>query len=223
MRARFGVAALVFAIGLSLLAGTPVARAATPPLTLLTAATYDVEPSAARVGVTTRIVATNHLHDTKTQRFFFTTAFLAVLPGTSGFKLTAAGAKSSVSVSSKTAGYTLLKLNFGTQLASGKSLVLTLHFDIRDAGGAPDRAVRISPSIVSFTAWAFATAGTPGSSVTVRFPAGYTVVVGRGPLCRTNEGFDRPSRLDQRPAHRAADSSSPTSAPTGRVTTRAAT
>jgi len=182
MRARFGVAALVLAVGLSFLAGTPVARAATPDLTLVTAATYDVEPAAGRVGVSTRITATNHLRDTTTNRFFFTTAYLAVLPGTSGFRLTAAGAKSSVSVATKTAGYTLLKLNFGTQLASGKSLILTLQFDIRDAGGAPDRAVRISPSIVSFTAWAFATAATPGSSVTVRFPAGYTVVVGRGPL-----------------------------------------
>jgi hypothetical protein len=180
--ARFAVAALVFAIGLSLLAGTPVARAATPDLTLVTAATYDVEPAAGRVGVTTRIVATNHLHDTKTQRFFFTTAYLAVLPGTSGFKLTGPNGKASVSVSSKTAGYTILKLNFGTQVAAGKSLVLSLHFDIRDAGGAPDRAIRISPSVVSFTAWAFATAGTPGSTVTVRFPAGYTVTVGRGPL-----------------------------------------
>lgn len=180
--ARFGVAALIFAIGLSLLSGTPAARAATPDLTLVTAATYDVEPAAGRVGVTTRIVATNHLHDTKTQRFFFTTAYLAVLPATSGFKLTGPNGKASVSVSSKTARYTILKLNFGTQIASGKSLVLSLHFDIRDAGGAPDRAVRISPSIVSFTAWAFATAGTPGSTVTVRFPAGYTVTVGRGPL-----------------------------------------
>jgi hypothetical protein len=181
-RARLGVAALAFAIGLSLLAGTRVARAATPDLTLVTAATYDVEPAAGRVGVTTRIVATNHVHDTTTQRYFFTTAYLAVLPATSGFKLTGPSGKASVSVSSKTAGYTLLKLNFGAQLASGKSVVLTLHFDIRDVGGAPDRAVRISPSIVSFTAWAFATASTPGSSVTVRFPGGYTVVVGRGPL-----------------------------------------
>lgn len=181
-KARFGVAALVFAIGLSLLTATPVARAATPDLTLVTAATYDVEPAAARVGVTARIVATNHLHDSATQRFFFTTAYLAVLPGTSGFKLTGPSGKSSVSVSTKTAGYTVLKLNFGTQLASGNSLVLTLHFDIRDAGGAADRAVRVSASVVSFTAWAFATASTPGSSVTVRFPAGYTVVVGRGPL-----------------------------------------
>ncbi len=192
MRARFGVAALVFAIALSLLAGTPVARAAAPGLTLVTAASYDVEPAAGRVAVTTRITATNHLHDTTTQRYFFTTAYLAVLPGTSGFTLTRPGGKASVSVASKSAGYTLLKLNFGTQLASGRSLVLTLHFDVRDPGGAPDRTVRISPSIVSFTAWAFSTADTPGSSVTVRFPAGYTVVVGRGPLSGpTNDSAGR--------------------------------
>jgi hypothetical protein len=182
MRARFGVAALLLAIGLSLLGGAPIARAAAPDLTLITAATYDVEPTAGRVAVTTQITATNHLHDTTTKRFFFQTAYLAVLPGTSGFKITAPGAKPTVSVAAKASSYTLLKLNFGTQLASGKSLVLTLQFDIRDPGGAPDRAIRISPSIVSFTAWAFATADTPGSMVTVRFPAGYTVVVGRGPL-----------------------------------------
>jgi hypothetical protein len=182
MKTRFGVAGLVLAIGLSLLAGTPIARAATPDLTLVAAATYDVESAAGQVAVTARITATNHLHDTVTRRFFFQTAYLAVLPGTSAFAITAPGARPRVSVASRQSTYTLLKLNFGTQLAAGRSMVLTLHFDIKDPGGAPDRPVRISPSIVSFTAWAFATADTPGSSVTVQFPAGYTVVVGRGPL-----------------------------------------
>jgi hypothetical protein len=192
MRARFGIAGLVLAIGLSLLAGTPIARAATPDLTLVAATTYDVEPAGGRVGVTAQITATNHLKDSVTRRFFFQTAYLAVLPGTSGFKITAPGKKPTVSVASKTSSYTLLKLGLGTQLAAGKSLVLTLHFDIRDPGGAPDRAIRVSPSIVSFTAWAFATADTPGSSVTVRFPAGYTVVVGRGPLSGpTNDASGR--------------------------------
>jgi hypothetical protein len=128
------------------------------------------------------VTATNHLHNTVTKQFFFRTAYLSVLPGTSGFKLTAPGLKPSVSVSVRKPTYTLLKLNFGKNLASGKSLALTLTFDIKDPGGAPERAVRISPSIVSFTAWAFATTSASGSSVTVRFPAGYNVTVGRGPL-----------------------------------------
>src|SRR5262245_32842007 len=59
---------------------------------------------------------------------------------------------------------------------------LLLTFDIRDAGGEPGRPVRISPSLVTFDAWAFATPNTPGSTVAVVMPSGYRVSVGRGPL-----------------------------------------
>jgi len=177
------VAALVLLAGqVGLGAGPAPTRAATPDLTLVSDTTYDVLPDTARVHVTSVVTATNHLQDTITTRFFFRTAYLAVLPGTSGFKVTSPGLKPSVSVSARRSTSVLLKINFGADLASGKSIVLTLTFDIKDPGGVPERPVRISPSIVSFTAWAFATADTPGSSVTVRFPAGYTVAVGRGPL-----------------------------------------
>ena len=177
------VAVLVLLAGqVGLGAGPAVTRAATPDLTLVSDTTYDVLPETARVHVTSVITATNHLVDTITKRFFFRTAYLAVLPGTSGFKISAPGLKPSVSVSAHRSTYTLLKLNFGADLASGKSVALTLAFDIKDPGGVPERPVRISPSIVSFTAWSFATPDTPGASVTVRFPGGYTVTVGRGPL-----------------------------------------
>jgi len=160
----------------------PVARAAAPSLTLVGDTTYDVAPAAGRVHVTSVITATNHLTDTVTKQYFFRTAYLTVLPNTTGFKVTSPGTKPRVSVSARQGSYTLLKLDFGKNLAAGKSIALTLTFDIKDPGGAPDRPVRISPSIVSFTAWAFATAATPGGSVTVRFPPGYTVAVARGPL-----------------------------------------
>jgi hypothetical protein len=185
MTARIRAAAVVTLLlvaSLALVATPSPARAATPDLTLVTAATYDVQPARSRVAVTTLITATNHLHDTVTKRFYFQTAYLAVMPGTSGFKITTPGAKPTVSVSARRSTYTLLKLDFGTKLGAGKSVILTLHFDIRDPGGAPGRVVRISPSIVSFTAWAFASADTPGSSVSIRFPAGYNVTIGRGPL-----------------------------------------
>lgn len=182
IRAGAAGAALFLVASLALVAAPAPARAATPDLTLVAAATYDVVPDAGRVAVTAAVTATNHLHDTVTKRFFFQTAYLAVQAGTSGFKISAPGLKPTVSVSSRKATYTVLKLDFGTQLAAGKSLTVTLRFTIKDPGGRPERAVRISPSIVSFTAWAFASASTPGSSVTVRFPAGYTVAIGRGPL-----------------------------------------
>lgn len=177
------VAALALLVGsLGFGIGPSPIRAATPDLTLVSDTTYDVLPDAGAIHITSVVTATNRLHDTVTKRFFFRTAYLAVLPGTSGFKVSAAGLAPTVSVAARTATYTLLRLNLGTDLASGKSVALTLTFDLKDPGGVPERPLRVSPSIISFTAWSFGTADTPGSSVTVRFPTGYTVTVGRGPL-----------------------------------------
>jgi hypothetical protein len=157
-------------------------RAATPDLTLVTAATYNVQPSAGKVAIGVAITATNHLTDTVTKHYFFRTAYLTVLPGTSNFKISTSSGSPHVSVAKRTSAYVLLKLDLGSNLGSGASRKLALSFDLKDPGGAPDRPIRISPSLVSFYAWAFATPSTPGSSVSVLFPAGYNVVVGRGPL-----------------------------------------
>lgn len=163
------------------LAPVPVA-AASPGLTITSAATYDVLPDEGRVAVTVELTATNHLKNTITRRYFFRTAFLTVQPGTSDFRLTGASGTPAVSVREATDTFTSLKLDFGANLAAGKTTKLTLAFDIRDAGGEPGRPVRIAPSLVTFNAWAFATPNTPGSTVAVVFPTGYQVTVGRGPL-----------------------------------------
>ncbi|HEX3264684.1 MAG TPA: hypothetical protein VHR16_03360 [Candidatus Limnocylindrales bacterium] len=177
-------AAVLLGILLGLLpaAAPSPAAAATPGLTLVGATTYDVRPDEGRVAVTVRLSATNHLKNTVTKRYFFRTATLTVLPGTSGFKLKGSSGSAKVSVTKKTSTYTNIKLDFGANLAAGKSTTLTLTFDLKDPGGAPARTVRISPSIATFAAWAYATPGTPGATVDVRLPTGYTVTVGRGPL-----------------------------------------
>ena len=51
--------------------GTPEVRAATPDLTIVGNARYDVQPDAHRVRVTVDMVMTNHLHDTTTKRYYF--------------------------------------------------------------------------------------------------------------------------------------------------------
>ena len=84
--------ALVVAVGLLGAPGSPVSlapvRAATPDLTIVSDARYDVQPAQKRVRVTVSLHLTNHLKDTTTKRFYFDQAFLAVLPGASAFKLT---------------------------------------------------------------------------------------------------------------------------------------
>lgn len=178
---RIVAAAMVLATLALPVAGRPV-LAKTPDLTLVTQTTYDVRPDEGRVAVSVRITATNRLHDTTARRFYFRTAYLAVMPGTSGFEISAATGTPTVSVRRRAEDHTLLRIDLGANLAAGRSRRLSLHFQITDPGGPPDRRVRISPTIVTFEAWAFATPRTPGSSVTVTLPADYDVGVGRGPL-----------------------------------------
>ncbi|HEY2915719.1 MAG TPA: hypothetical protein VGI98_00760 [Candidatus Limnocylindrales bacterium] len=184
----FALAASLLATGLAPGRGGPddlgpaLVAAATPGLTLVTDAVYTVNPTAGTVAVRVAITATNHLGDTATKRYYFRTAYLAVLPSTTNYRLTTTGGAPRVAVSRRTTTYTLLRLDFGSNLVSGATRKLTLTFDLKDPGGAPDRPIRISTSLVSFYAWAYATPSTPGSTVSVSFPAGYNVTVGRGPM-----------------------------------------
>lgn len=181
LRTAIGLA-IALAIGVvPALAPVPVA-AATPSLTLVGAASYDVLPEQGRVAVSVRLTATNRLKDSVTRRFFFRTAFVTVLPGTSSFSITGGAGNAKVSISSSTPEYTNLKIDLGANLPAGKSTTLALTFELKDPGGAPDRPIRVSSSLVSFDAWAVATPETPGASVDIRFPTGYDVAIGRGPL-----------------------------------------
>ena len=174
--------AIASAIGLVPALAPAPAAAAVPSLSMVGATTYDVLPDEGRVAVTVQLTATNHLKDTVTRRFFFKTGYVTVVPGASNYRITGDSGKAKVSVSSSTDTYTNLKIDFGANLAAGKSTTLRLTFDLRDPGGAPDRPVRVSQSLVSFVAWAVATPSTPGAVVDIRFPEGYSVTVRRGPL-----------------------------------------
>ncbi|MDO8484181.1 MAG: hypothetical protein Q7S35_04480, partial [Candidatus Limnocylindrales bacterium] len=183
---RIGGLGLAIALASGLLAvpaTAPEVRAATPDLTIVSAARYDVQPEQHRVRVSLDLVLTNHLKDTVTKRYYFDRAFLAVLPDTSGFKLSWEGKGTpEVHVSKKTTDYTLLRLDLGQRLFSGKSATYKLRFDLVDPGGEPTRDVRVGGSLVSFPVWAFATDGTPGSSVEVVFPPGFEVDVEVGDI-----------------------------------------
>ncbi len=163
-------------------AAAPEVRAATPDLTIVSDARYDVQPNQSRVRVTVTLRLTNHLTDTATKRYFFDTAFLAVLPGATGLRLTGGSGDPSVSVSKKTGSAMILRLNLGSRLFAGKSATYTLRFDLLDRGGEATRDLRIGTSLVSFPVWAYASDSTPGSTVTIVFPAGFETTVVAGDL-----------------------------------------
>ena len=169
-------------LGLSPVAA-PEVRAATPDLTIVTNARYDVLPDAYRVRVTLDMVLVNHLADTRTKRFYFDQALLHVLPGASAAKASWSGSGTPrVVISKRTAEYAEVRLDLAQRLYSGRSASYRLVFDLVDKGGAATREVRVGSSLVSFPVWAYATDDTPGSTVRVVFPAGYRVDVASGDI-----------------------------------------
>jgi hypothetical protein len=156
-----------------------VASAATPDLALVTDAVATVQPAKALVHVSMVVTATNHRPETRTKKFWFDHGFLAVQGGAAAPRVSGAkGAR--VSASSKTADATVLRIDFGAKLYSGKSLTLRLSFDLPGKGSAASRLVRVGKSLVTFPVWAYASDGASGSRITVRFPAGYDVSVESG-------------------------------------------
>ncbi len=168
----------------------PPAAAAAPELQITTAARYDVQPGLSRVHVTLDATITNTHRDTGATRTYYDTAYLAVLPNTANFTASSPGVKPKVSIRSATRAYTLLTINLGRHLFAGKHTPLRIQFDLPDNGGTALRDVRVGISLVAFPVWAFATDDTPGSSVTVVFPAGYNVQqqVGNLPEPKTASG-----------------------------------
>jgi hypothetical protein len=180
MRRRlvFGLFSVLLASGLvAAPPGAKEVRAATPDLTLIGDARYDVQPQNRRVRVTVDLVATNHLEDTAARRFYFDRAFLQVQPGTTGFRVTSPTGSPTLRTTKRTADSTIIRLTFGQKIFSGKSASFQLRFDVPDPGGRPARDVRVGRSLVSFPAWGFGSPSTPGGSVAVVFPAGYTIQV----------------------------------------------
>jgi hypothetical protein len=177
MRLRRATLGLVL---LAALAGALAPTAAAPALaagsglTVVSDATYIVDPDHAAVHVAVNLSAVNHLKDTKTRVYFFDRVFLAVPPNTGGFKISARNASPAVRVAATKADYTLLRIDFGKRLPAGSSRGMTLTFDITDPGGEPTRTTRIGASLVAFGAWAYASEAA-GSTVKVVFPPGYTV------------------------------------------------
>jgi hypothetical protein len=172
--------------------------AAEPGLTVVTDATYTVRPEEGDVQVAVAMTARNRTSETRTRRFFFDHTFLAVQPGATNLRISGPkGAR--VRAVRRTEDSTLLRVDFGSRLYSGKSATLELSFDLPGKGSDASPQVRVGSGLVTLPVWAFASTGTRGSSVTVRFPPGWDVAVESGELPRRGTGSDGGTVLEAGP------------------------
>ncbi|MGH2477481.1 MAG: hypothetical protein ACRDIL_19680, partial [Candidatus Limnocylindrales bacterium] len=80
----------------------PDVRAATPDLTIVGSARYDVQPTEQRIRVTVDLTLTNRLKDTTTRLFYFDYAVIDVLPRASSIRVSGASGSPRVRITSQT-------------------------------------------------------------------------------------------------------------------------
>ena len=191
-RVRKGLVAAVLVAAAALLQGAapePV-EAAQSGLSFISTGTWVPDPAAGRVHVVLRVTAESHTVDSGSRHYYFAGLQLTLPPSSAAFAATDDNGRSlPVSVKASTPYGVVVSVAFPQRLYSGQRGSFGLEFDVVDSGGSTDRDLHIGQDIVSFPVSAFGSPGTPGSSVTVIFPAGFAVQEQFGDLTSTTDSL----------------------------------
>lgn len=178
-RAPSRIAPLAAVAALILLAIAPaalpgrIARAADRGLVVVAQTRYQALPEERRVHVTIDAVATSHTPNPVDGLAYYPTATFAVQPGATHVAASSDGQGLAVALDTSDPDFVGVTVTFAEGVFFEQSVAYRVTFDLPDPGGAPDRNLRISPSIVAFPIWAFGSSGESGGSVTVILPAGF--------------------------------------------------
>lgn len=173
----------ILVAGLLALGSAPVpARAAGDGLRIVADATYEARPADRVVHVTINAAATNTTPDEAQGRTYFTGVTFAIQPGATNVTGVSGDVVLPLVVRERTETYTTIDVTYHQSVYFGQVYRYTISYDLPDAGDAPERDVRVTPSVVAFPVWAFGSSGVSGSSVSVRLPAGYSTTVEGGPM-----------------------------------------
>ncbi len=151
-------------------------RAYQSGLSYTTIGTWRPDMAAGRVHVTLQVTATSHASGSGERRYYFQGLELTLPAASEGFKATdAEGQDLPVKAMASSPYGVVVYTTFRQRLYAGDSGSFDFEFDLVDAGGSTDRDLHIGRDVASFPVVAFGSPDTPGSSVTVIFPAGYSV------------------------------------------------
>jgi hypothetical protein len=167
----------------------PVAHASHGGLVVTAQTRYEVLPEAGRVHVTIDAVATSFEPDTDEGRFFYSGITFAVPAEATNIGAFSGGVQLVTSVVEEAEGYRAVEVTFGEPVFFGESYRYAVVFDLVDAGGVPDRDVRVGRSLVAFPVWAFGTDDHAGSTVSVHLPAEWRPTI-QGSSMALDEGPD---------------------------------
>ena len=178
-RATPRIVSLAAAAALALLSVAPaalpgrVALAADRGLVVVAQTRYQALPEQQRVHVTIDAVATSYTPNPVDGLAYYPGTTFAIQGGATHVAASADGQPLAVSLDTSDTDFIGVTVTFADGVFFEESYRFRVSFDLPDPGGAPDRNLRISPSIVAFPIWAFGSPQEPGGSVTVILPGGF--------------------------------------------------
>ncbi len=152
---------------------SPAALAADRGLVVVAQTRYEALPEDRRVHVTIDAVATSYTPNPVDGLAFYPTVTFAVQAGATHVAASSSGQPLGVATDTSDPDFVGVTVTFIEGVFFEQSYPYRVAFDLPDPGGAADRNLRISPSIIAFPIWAFGSAGEPGGSVTVILPGGF--------------------------------------------------
>jgi hypothetical protein len=182
-RALPRIAALAATAAIGLLALAPAglpggdAFAADRGLVVVAQTRYEALPDQRRVHVTIDAVATSYTPNPVDGLAYYPDVSFAIQAGATHVVATSGGERLAVALDAGDPDFLTVTVTFAEGVFFEQSYPYRVTYDLPDPGGAPDRNLRISPSIVAFPVWAFGSGGEPGGSVTVILPSGFRPIV----------------------------------------------
>ncbi|MEX0626487.1 MAG: hypothetical protein WD402_08080 [Chloroflexota bacterium] len=150
-----------------------VAMAADRGLVVVAQTRYQALPAERRVHVTIDAVATSYTPNPVDATAYYVNATFVMQAGATNVAASSGGQRLAVAVDASDPDFVSVTVTFAEGVTFEQSYPYRVTYDLPDPGGAQDRNLRISSTIVAFPIWAFGSSGEPGGSVTVILPRGF--------------------------------------------------
>lgn len=151
-----------------------VVMAADRGLVVVAQTRYQALPAQRRVHVTIDAVATSYTPNPVDATAYYVNATFVMQAGATNVAASSSGQRLAVAVDASDPDFVSAMVTFSEGVTFEQSYPYRVTYDLPDPGGANDRNLRISSTIIAFPIWAFGSAGEPGGSVTVILPAGFS-------------------------------------------------
>ncbi len=169
-------ALLLLGLGPAVVPGSAT-LAADRGLVLIAQTRYEALPEQRRVHVAIDTVATSYTPNPEDGLAYYPSATFAVQAGATNIAASSSGQGLAVAIDPSDPDFVAVTVTFAEAVYFEQSYPFRVTFNLPDPGGAPDRNLRISSSIVAFPIWAFGSQDEPGGSVTVILPGGFRPTV----------------------------------------------